>query len=113
MIRPLLIFLFALLTYSATAQEVRLELIQNAKEGVGNAKFQIIVDPVYDFEFTVDLSYSGSAAQSVDYTPVSSVIIAPSQVSTEIEIVVTDDNVAEPTESISVSINSVSDDSVT
>lgn len=113
MIRSLWIFLFALLTYSATAQDARLELVQNGKEGVGNAKFQIIVDPPNTSEFTVYLSYSGSAAQSVDYTPVSSVIIAPSQVSTEIEIVVTDDNVAEPTESISVSINSVSDDSVT
>ncbi len=112
MIRSLWIFLFALLTYSATAQDARLELVQNGKEGVGNAKFQVIVDPPNTSEFTVDLSYSGSAAQSVDYTPVSSVIIAPSQVSTEIEIVVTDDDIAEPTKTISVSITSVSDTSV-
>ena len=112
MIRSLWIFLFALLTYSATAQEVRLELIQNAKEGVGNAKFQIIVDPVYDSEFTVDFSYSGSAEASVDYISIPSVTIAAEQTSAEIELIIIDDDIAEPTKTISVSITSVSNASV-
>jgi uncharacterized repeat protein (TIGR01451 family) len=97
---------------SAIAQEVRLELIQNAKEGVGNAKFQIIVDPVYDFEFTVDLSYSGSAEASVDYISIPSVTIAAEQTSAEIELIIIDDDIAEPTKTISVSITSVSNASV-
>jgi uncharacterized repeat protein (TIGR01451 family) len=97
---------------SAIAQEVRLELIQNAEEGVGNAKFQIIVDPVYDSEFTVYFSYSGSAEASVDYISIPSVTIAAEQTSAEIELIIIDDDIAEPTKTISVSITSVIDASV-
>src|SRR5690606_35229841 len=107
MIRPLLIFLFALMVQSAIAQEVRLELIQNAKEGVGNAKFQIIVDPPNTSEFTVYFSYSGSAEASVDYISIPSVTIAAEQTSAEIELIIIDDDIAEPTKTISVSITSV------
>lgn len=112
MIRPLLIFLFALMVQSAIAQEVRLELIQNAKEGVGNAKFQVIVDPPNTSEFTVYFSYSGSAEASVDYISIPSVTIAAEQTSAEIELIIIDDDIAEPTKTISVSITSVSDASV-
>jgi hypothetical protein len=77
----------------------------NGGEGFSNGSFTITSDKSFTQPVTLNLNVSGSATQATDYTAMGNTFIFPaSTLTTSLPVIITDDNIVEGNENVTVSI---------
>ncbi|HBX88008.1 MAG TPA: hypothetical protein DEG09_05250, partial [Marinilabiliaceae bacterium] len=114
MMRLLLLILSILSSYSIlfSQETVSLQAISNAKEPAQNGSFKVLIDNALASDLLINLQYSGTATIGEDYSSPASATIIAGQLETEIILTVIDNAIAEPSETVVVSISTTDNPAV-
>ncbi len=112
--RLLLLILSILSSYSIlfSQETVSLQAISNAKEPAQNGSFKVLIDNALASDLLINLQYSGTATIGEDYSSPASATIIAGQLETEIILTVIDNAIAEPSETVVVSISTTDNPAV-